>query len=263
MAISNYAYHAQDPTPEAWVRHVHPCRIDRDLLRRAIGDGRGEALLSSDQVDQLRGLCGNLTFDVDTQQSHPNLYEALRALPFYDGLRVATIFSLVGKSRRHASGDLLRMPNNVLRLNEWQQLHRAGGGSEKTVLSLKLDEDWSEARYGDTADRVTGFILDDLRFQEDAGGAAGGATAAAELGRAKADFAAAVRQEVLSKRKSKRDNGSRHFTKGRVHDRAEVRAKLRADELFGPILSRIQTIVDSAYGLEKGLASGAADEVKE
>jgi hypothetical protein len=260
MAISNYLYHSQDPTPEDWVirdenGYCDPCIIDHEFLRFLIPDNQttgndesGTKILTRHQVDKLEVLCHELMHNPETGTPYKHFYEGLQTLPFYDGLRLATIVLLVEGG--HAGGDLLRMSNNVVRLNEWQRCKPADSSASNanTILSLKMNPDWSGENYEGTLDRVTEFILDDLKVWEEE--EEDTATVDEKVRRAKEDFVDMVRNESVLKRKELNNLGSNHFTKNRLQtpdERLELVVKLQADVLFGPILSNLRTIVDSAF----------------
>ena len=250
MIISFYLYHSARPTPERNVYMKSPCTTDHDLLRLTIGDESGGKTLTGEQIDRLEELCDTLMINPETNQEYKNFYEALIGLPFYDGLQLSAIFSLIKK--HFTGGDILRMSNNVLRLNEWQKQNQGAYGASNTVLSLKMDEDWSKEHYGESTDRLTEFLLEDLEFLDDGDNDDDDdvnrdvATASIELEKAKMDFVAMVNSETETVRLRSKIS-KKHYTKDRIDNRSEIKAKLRADELLGPILSKLQTIVDSAF----------------
>jgi len=265
MAISNYLYHSQDPTPEKWViesegKPFNPCVIDHEMLHFAVGDGNESdtKLISLEQVDQLEELCHELMFNPKTMEPYQHYFEALRSLPFDDGLKLATMMLLVTKGG--AGGEIMRMTSNVFRLNEWQRQNQAERGAANTVLTMKMDQDWTDDNYSQSLDRVTGFLIDDLEpsgedeNKGDVDASSGNATSFEDGPRmARDDFIVTVREQALSLRQSLMQGHDNHITRTRItpEERLELKAKLGANELLGPILSSFQTIVNSAYGLKK------------
>jgi len=107
---------------------------------------------------------------------------------------------------------------------------------------------------------VTGFLIDDLEpsgedeNKGDVDASSGNATSFEDGPRmARDDFIVTVREQALSLRQSLMQGHDNHITRTRItpEERLELKAKLGANELLGPILSSFQTIVNSAYGLKK------------
>jgi len=253
MAVSNYLYHSQDPTPEHWVIEskeeipYNPCVIDHETLSYVTDSssllfGGTTPLYTAQDIEDLELLCHDLMFDPKTMEPYPNYYEALRNLPLYDGLRLGTMVLLASKG--YAGAELVRMTTNVWRLNEWQAKQQQQG--PHTLLSLEMGRDWSKD-YNGTLDKLTTFLLRDLEpiVPDNAN-----STFLAEAShRAKEDFVAAVREEALALRASLRTD--KHVTGNAItsEEREELEKRLRSDQLLGPILTRMQTIVNSAYGM--------------
>ena len=228
----------------------------------------GTKLLTSHQVDQLETLCHKLMHNNATGVPYKHFYQALMDLPPYDGLRLATIHILIGDVM--SGGDLLRMTNNIVRLNEWQkaqqqkrkqQEERLGVSDSishtgsSTVLNLLMDRDWSTDHYEESLVRVSEFLLEDLRFYcNDTGHTdCDNETTAFDYGEAaKEQFVAKVTWNALDRRFREHEGNPVHFTRDGVgKNRTLLEEELRSDELFGPILSSLETIVYSAHGLKE------------
>ena len=212
MAISFYLYHSQQPTPEVWVKRLkRPCQINHDLLQYAKGalvndnttttrnrntfpenDNTTSSSiypLTPEKAHRLEDLCHELMVNPDTRAPYETFFEALVALPPKDGLRLSTVV-FMAMDAIFANGDLLRMANNVWRLNEWQQAqqqqqHETDGdgdgatshsnpisNSQSFVLSLIMGRDWSIDHYEESLTRMTQFLLDDLEILETTASAA-------------------------------------------------------------------------------------------
>jgi len=249
MAVSNYVFHSQNPTPEPkimdWMFNCKPKPWVMDHI--VPSDEKNEfgirrSLITTDQINRMAALCEELVVDPHTGKPFENYFQALLTLSRYDGLRLALCEFLMMNR-----GDLLRMTHNVLRLRQWQQhkQRKNAANRERAVLTLKTDSDWSEENYARTLNRVTEFVLDDLEVWEDIGNE----TATEELEREKEQMVATVQNKALKFRENEFEKHSDHFTKGKSNDRSELREKLEQDELFAPILSNLQAVIDSA--LEK------------
>jgi hypothetical protein len=104
MALSNYLYHSQNPTPEKWVLEHNPCLYNEESVELVLS----ELDLSRDVLQKVIDMCYNYTANNPMQY-----YRHLRSLPTYDGLRLATAQQTI-EGRRGM--DILRMPNNMRRL---------------------------------------------------------------------------------------------------------------------------------------------------
>jgi hypothetical protein len=255
MALSNYLYHSQKPTPEPDIKHwMLDCNpkawmqnngIDRVVHSDETNEfGIERSLITTDQIDRIVALCEELVVDPRTGKPFEHYYQALRRLPRYDGLRLALCEFLILKR-----SDLLRMTHNVLRLREWQQQQQEqteqsnNNRRERAVLTLKTDQDWSGENYAHTLNRVTNFVLDDLEVWGD--NHRNQKNAEAELEREKEQMVAGLQKRALKLRDREYKKKSSHFTKGKSNDRSELMEKLQRDELFAPILSNLQDIIDS------------------
>jgi len=136
------------------------------------------------------------------------------------------------------------MTINVWRLNEWQAKQQQQG--PHTLLSLEMGRDWSKD-YNGSLDKLTTFLLRDLEPIIPNNASSTLFTEASH--HAKEDFVAAVREEAWALRASLRKD--KHVTGNTItsEEREELEKHLRSDQLLGPILARMQTIVNSAYGL--------------
>lgn len=188
--------------------------------------------------------------DRDTGAPYHGFYKALSALPPLDGLRLATIESLV--SLGSSGGDILRMTNNVLRLGSWEEEEeksfRETDGTtspkkRKLILTKRMDEDFiGEDNYHNSMVSLTEFLLGDLEFL------APDATTK-EAAMAVEDFVTRVALTAMSFWRQAYSKKTNHFTRGRLKNpeqRAELEQGLADDKLLGPILSGFRAIIDSA-----------------
>ena len=109
------------------------------------------------------------------------------------------------------------------------------------MLTLRTDQDWGGDNFAPSIKRVTEFILDDLEIWGDKKNE----NAEAQLEREKEQMVARMQKRALKLRDREYKRNSSHFTKGKSNDRAELMEKLQQDELFAPILSNLQAIIDS------------------
>eukprot|EP00804_Cyclotella_cryptica_P014440 CCRYP_004778-RA/>CCRYP_004778-RA protein AED:0.14 eAED:0.14 QI:194/1/1/1/0/0/2/257/553 len=129
MALSNYFYHSQVPTPEAWVTEdCSPC--DTTYYDLYSNPTNGSALdlmlptlttISQSQIDDVISLCRSIFQNPDNgpELLDAPLYNHLTKLKQYDALRLSTSRQIIGGDRLgHAGQDILRMANNVVKLHQ-------------------------------------------------------------------------------------------------------------------------------------------------
>ena len=228
MAVSNYQYHSQDITPEKWVRGYNVCKEEHDpvynpeLLMPTLG---GAGLMSYADFSAVLDLCHSLF------QTHVGLETAyydthLLNLEPREGLLLATTTLMRGKI-----GDITRMANNILKLQQLQDLEAQANlaqhhilpenESRIQVLTLAMD-DFTVNPYH-SAMHFLEFILRDIVSPE-----------------VKERIAIGFVRDYESK-----FNGHMHITTGNDNN-AMLEASLREHELFGRILGNIEHVVSSA-----------------
>ena len=136
MIISGYLYHSQIPMPELWIRDIDPCVHDKeslDLVARYLH-------IDNSEIDKVVNVCKNLS------QTH--FARSLYDLDHYDGLKLEAARSIIS-SDYFAGGDILRMGNNIKRLDE----------SDANVMTIRMT-DWIENTEKTSVD-VVRFLFDD------------------------------------------------------------------------------------------------------
>ena len=178
MALSNYFYHSQEPTPESWVKDdCNPCDteyFDRgghptnttnlDLLLPNLN------AISISQIKDIRSLCNSIFQNSNNHELlHASFYDHLRNLEDIDGLRLSTSRQIIGSGGPYskAGGDLLRMVNNAVKLHQLVQ-HDRNKVADIQVMTTYMSQ-WTHTPY-DTTLAALDFILGDSvsQFQKEA-----------------------------------------------------------------------------------------------
>mmetsp|Transcript_45729 Transcript_45729/g.110824 ORF Transcript_45729/g.110824 Transcript_45729/m.110824 type:complete len:681 (-) Transcript_45729:143-2185(-) len=299
MALSNYLYHSQRPTPEHWVlaRHLNPCATSDEFIKFVLKELTGSSSssrrdyslpnvnITKDELLQVSKLCRYYRRDHPLPNTKPNVtrafYGLLLRLPPYDGFRMATTHFLLAQ---HAAsgGDLLRMPNNILRLKEWEE----HGLISATTTGAKQSNKKQQSSHILTVSM--GSIMKDMKgnIQEICDfifGNISNATARSEIGNDIADAMVALynakekaseelRRDGVGNNKS-RNNGSKnapedsthqttvmlddptltkmiqgiHLTQGLMdsNERRLLKERLEKDPVLGNIMLQLREIVDS------------------
>lgn len=130
MALSNYFYHSQVPTPELWVTEdCNPCDTTyHDLYSNPTNETVLDLILptlkniSQSQIDDVISLCQSIFHNPDNgpELLDAPLYNHLTNLEQYDALRLSASRQIIGGGGRsgHAGQDILRMTNNVVKLHQ-------------------------------------------------------------------------------------------------------------------------------------------------
>ena len=238
QAVSNYKYHSQYPTPEAWVKGFDVCgSIDesmtyyRDLLMSTLGSNGANVMEDKDWNDILQ-LCYTLT----QQQQQPENdgiivdYDThLQTLSRVDGLSLATAQLTIGKG-----GDITRMINNILKLQQLEQLERQTNlihhniQAEKRIQVLTLAMDHFIHRPYDTSLRFLNFLLpDDDSYTTNV------------KERLATEYTAEFNQTLANR-------GDNSHISTRRSDSIMLEGILREHDLFGKILSKFERVVGEA-----------------
>ncbi|KAL7521988.1 hypothetical protein ACHAWX_006684 [Stephanocyclus meneghinianus] len=242
MALSNYYYHAQVPTPEPWVKNHHPCKTEyfndttslRDLLFPTLAD---ELILSKESFDTVVQLCKSL-YQTNTTLEGEKFEGHLHQLDPVSGLKLSTAQMMIrgGGVTLMPGGDLLRMANNIIKLKQLKEYLRENELEYRplTVVALSMDD----------------FIIDPLAFTAEYLKILIGANPQSffehkpqkgkTIMKSIASKFARNYDEVKSKEKHE------HITTGKRNDRHELIQSLKNDEVFGPILDAIEGLVNDA-----------------
>ena len=245
MAVSNYFYHSQDPTPERWVYHDDPCEHryeDGESLSAHVLPTLALSSMTTttpettqQHFDDIVKMCRSL-FQSQRPMKKTSFFHHLLKLKTWDGLRLATAQMIVASgmaNRFRAGGDILRMANNVIKFKQLQQSLSVPSSTEEEgrahpnniqVLTMSMDD-----FIADTAQNTMKFL--DFVFGDDD-----------VISKKKRWEASRQQQERYSKKK-----GRQHVTQTNSKNNKEVlRVKLKMDPYLGPILNLTEALVNEA-----------------
>jgi len=254
LAISNWIYHTQYPTPESWVKSIDPCTPEFWREHETLASMVSSTLLSGmhpimeySDFDALHSLCTSL-FRSSSATLDWSYYTHLRHLdPPTDSLSLSTSHMMI---QGISGGDILRMANNILKLKQVQQLEERVRLSRHDVGSL------AQAANEPRMIQVLTLSMDEFMVEP-------GANALRFL-----DFAfqgtttvpRGVKEELAMQYEqsyhAKLNDGDVHITANKVVTNGQemdlvVRKEewmgyLRGHELFGRILGNIELLVNDA-----------------
>ena len=236
MALSNYFYHAAEPTPEKWVHEDEPCEIkyeNGESLASHVLPVLGERTkITRQQLDAVAAMCQSLY-----NEKNGTFYEHLSAHNHWDGLRLATAQMIISSSaanKHKAGGDILRMASNVIKFQNLQTSPSVPAEQRDNIHVLTISMDAYQKHPRSSTLQYLNFVLG-----ED------GSLVSSEL---RSKMATAQKKTLNS------FGNSAHVTQGKHEDKEELRQLLRDDPVLGPILSEVEVLVDDALSQSKELA---------
>ncbi|KAL7452473.1 hypothetical protein ACHAWC_004192 [Mediolabrus comicus] len=242
MAVSNYHYHLQDPSPDpSFANTKNPCS---GLTQDTVGSTRttlkdlAVPLLSrpkmkirvNGQAPKLHGIMKredfqhiaddcSLLYQTKPGMENATFYDHLRMLDRTEGLRLATADKM---------NTIVLMAVNLLMFKRVRDLVKAssrnhinGDMEVKTLLVDDYIHQPSSSMY-----RLYDFIFQDLIDEE-----------------VKVTRSQTYEQSYLRERESHHQM-NKHITYGKFEDTAELTEYLRNDSVFGPVLTRIEGLLD-------------------
>lgn len=228
MAVSNYHYHSQSPTPEQFVHWKDPCSQERkgippvvDLVMPLLSDPVAGPIMTRDDFQNIVNGCYDI-YQTRKGLTNASYYQHLLALHPREGLRLATAdkfnhFALM-------ANDLI-MLNKVKHLVRDRSLRNPWRCQEFDMIIMPMD-DWIE-QPGESMFKFLDFAFGDLIPDPKKGNLSN-------------------KYEKYFQKKRKR---SLHITSGKHTDTAELMGYLREDALFGGPLMRIESLLNEVLHL--------------
>ena len=217
----------------------------KDLLFPTLSIETTKVILTPQNFDDISQLCSSL------YQTIPSLKDAkfkghLQQLDPIDGLKLSTAHMMIrgGGVLLMPGGDILRMANNIVKLKqlqeyvtEQQQQHENGVKRNKpfTVVTVSMDD----------------FLTDPIQFITTYLTFLTGDNYEQHLCPNEGAKVCQKRMKSIAKSFEQSYNnikgvGQKHVTTGKHENRTELLEALRGDGLFGPILDRIELLVEEA-----------------
>ena len=239
MAVSNYNYHSQDPTPESWVKdetrniceakeffgETLPDLLLPTLLSPGINFDK-PPIVTREGFDRLYDKCNSL------YQSNDSYYSHLRQLDPSDGVKLSTLQQLIN------GGDIFLMTNNIIKLNQiltiqnrindmnHEGLAMKSKYDEIQILTMNLEEFTHFPRK--SCLKYLNFVYGNALSRD-----------------SKNKIATEYEQSFVERTKS----GDLHITHGNDNEEM-LYESLRSDEDIGMYLSNVESVVSDALAAE-------------
>ena len=240
MAISNYNYHSQDPTPEGWVKDktrdicaakdFYGQTLQELLLPTLVSPGISfdkPPIITKEGFDSLYVKCKNL-FQAHRGFKDESYYFHLRELDPTDGIKLSTLQQTIN------GGDIFLMANNLIKLNQIQTIQyrindvNDGGVTLKTkydkiqILTMSLEDFTHFPRK--SVLKYLNFVLDNNAMSREE----------------KNRIATQYQDDFISRIKE----GDQHITHGNENE--QTLYDTLANDDIGIYLSNIESIVSEA-----------------
>jgi hypothetical protein len=242
MAVSNYNYHAQYPTPEDWIEDVVPCepelfyREEFDQLILPTLSTTVPPIMTKDDVTSIHTICQSM-YQTQSALKTANFFEHLLHLDPHSGLELATILQLTQpKGSLMGGGDIPRMANNIIKLKQAQSVVDKARALHHVAKPQNPHEEMIQVLTLSTASFIHQPKDTTLRLLEFAFGNA----VSSEI---KEGIAREYERRYLEKMHS--DAHESHVTHTNINTEI-FRNFLTQDRVFGKVLGSIAGLVDEA-----------------
>ena len=185
--------------------------------------------IEMEEISSIISMCKSYFYGNETHPGYPtkSFYQLLRSLPKYDGLRLATAHMLLGKNVL-AGADLLRMPSNFVRYEQWATKEDTGvHHSGRHLLNIYMQE--LQQSMKNTTLKIADFIMADRVKDE----------------KTRMDISNAVASTLETVFTEKETKGSNHVTNQILsqEERLNFANRLEDDEFFGSVFSKIRPMM--------------------
>eukprot|EP00986_Skeletonema_menzelii_P017402 scaffold19268_cov148-Skeletonema_menzelii.AAC.9 len=251
MAVSNYNYHKQDPTPELFVNRKNPCdasKVGRYTLKdlaaplltqpklkiRVQGQlPKVQSIMKREDFNNIAHDCSSL-YQTKPGMENATFYDHLRALDPTEGLRMATADKM---------DNIVLMAVDLIQLKRVRELVKASNpnhiNGDMEVKTISIDDFIHQP--GSSMYQLYDFVFKDLLSEE------------TKITRSKT-----YEQSYLRERESHHPV-NKHITYGKFDNTAALIEYLRGEPVFGPPLTKIEALLDEilyeeSVGMERMIA---------
>lgn len=251
MAVSNYLYHSQDPTPEPFVNWKNPCNsatigkytqvdlaaplLTQPKVKTRVGGQvpRVQPIMKREDFKSIADDCASL-YQTKPGMENATFYQHLRTLNPTEGLRMATADKL---------DNIVLMAVDLIMFKRVRELVKASNpnhiNGDMEVKTILMDDFIHQP--GNSMFQVYDFIFKDLLTEE-----------------IKISRSNTYEQSYLQQRESNHDMNN-HITYGKFQDTVALIEYLRGEPVFGPPLTKIEALLDQilfeeSVGMERMIA---------
>ena len=213
LAVSNYLYHRQDPTPEEWVHDANPCTgLLSSTGRNETG---GYSIMGDSDFRTIGDICRGL-FRTRPGLEDKSYYQHLLSLPPEEGLELATCHIVIAS--------IIKMVNSILKFEQINRYYseKSAYGERLEILTISMDRlqkhPWQVGRRA--FDFVLGpYASDDVK-----------------------DYLAT---RLKNDYRWRTRHGNSHVTSTEVEEKDRLRSYLRGHQFWGRVLGNMEVVTDS------------------
>ena len=148
LAVSNYLYHRQDPTPEEWVHDANPCTgLLSSTGRNETG---GYSIMGDSDFRTIGDICRGL-FRTRPGLEDKSYYQHLLSLPPEEGLELATCHIVIAS--------MIKMVNTILKFEQINRYYSENSAYEERLEILTISMDKLQKNTWKVGRRAFDFVL--------------------------------------------------------------------------------------------------------
>mmetsp|Transcript_18122 Transcript_18122/g.41658 ORF Transcript_18122/g.41658 Transcript_18122/m.41658 type:complete len:383 (-) Transcript_18122:231-1379(-) len=148
LAVSNYLYHRQDPTPEEWVHDANPCAgLISSTFRN---ETSGYSIMSDSDFRTIGNICRGL-FRTRPGLEDKGYYEHLLSLPPEEGLELATCHIVIAS--------MVKMVNTIIKFEQINRYYSENPALEERLEILTISMDRLQKNTWKVGRRAFDFVL--------------------------------------------------------------------------------------------------------
>jgi len=235
LAVSNYLYHRQDPTPEEWVHDANPCTSDEiiDLWPGLLSstfrnETSGYSIMSDSDFRTIGNICRGL-FRTRPGLEDKGYYEHLLSLPPEEGLELATCHIVIAS--------MVKMVNTIIKFEQINRYYSENPALEERLEILTISMDRLQKNTWKVGRRAFDFVLgpyvsDNVKDYL--------AT------RLRNDYRRRTRHGNSHITSSEARYGNSLVTSSEVEEKERLLSYLRGHQFWGRILGKMELVTNSA-----------------
>mmetsp|Transcript_18119 Transcript_18119/g.41646 ORF Transcript_18119/g.41646 Transcript_18119/m.41646 type:complete len:383 (-) Transcript_18119:231-1379(-) len=226
LAVSNYLYHRQDPTPEEWVHDANPCAgLISSTFRN---ETSGYSIMSDSDFRTIGNICRGL-FRTRPGLEDKGYYEHLLSLPPEEGLELATCHIVIAS--------MVKMVNTIIKFEQINRYYSENPALEERLEILTISMDRLQKNTWKVGRRAFDFVLgpyvsDNVKDYL--------AT------RLRNDYRRRTRHGNSHITSSEARYGNSLVTSSEVEEKERLLSYLRGHQFWGRILGKMELVTNSA-----------------
>lgn len=220
LAVSNYLYHRQDPTPEEWVHDANPCAgLISSTFRN---ETSGYSIMSDNDFWTMGNICRSL-FKTRPGLEDKGYYEHLLRLPPEEGLELATCHIVIAS--------MIKMVNTIIKFEQVKRYYAENSALEERLEILTISMDRLQKNPWQVGRRAFDFVLGPHTSE---------------------DVKDYLANRLNNDYRWRTRHGNSHVTSSDVAEKARLLSYLRGHQFWGRVLGSMELVTDSVTDYVQG-----------